>query len=150
MRHRFVRRFLSLGPMGAADIQTVNPGGGAVAGHLPGVSTGTGIGAGFVGEYVYTGSTSASPLTLATTVYQNIGGAALALTGGNWLVDMQISFVLAAATPTLLQIGISQTTITLPPVDGTGIMDAQAGPIGQNVLNLIVATGTHTITVPPL
>src|SRR5208282_6881748 len=124
--------------------------GGATAGQLPGVATGTTIGAGFVGEYVFNATTSGSPLTLATTVYQNIGSSALALTAGNWLVEMQVSFVLAAATPTLLQIGISQTTITLPPVDGTGIMDNGAGPIGQNMLNLIAATGTHTITVPPL
>jgi len=132
-------------------LKGLSGGGGATAGQIPGVSSGTTIGAGFIGEFISAASTSGAPLNLATTVYQNIGGTSIAPGAGNWMIEMQISFVLAAATVTLLQVGISQTSITLPPPDGTGIMQGNsAGPIGQNVLALVAATGTHTITVPPV
>ena len=111
MRHRFVRRFLSLGPMGAADIQTVKPGGGATAGQLPGSTTT--IGAGFVGQNIAATIPVGSAVPLTTVTPANVINT-LALTAGIWAVYWQIDFILAAATVTLLEGGVTQNSATLP------------------------------------
>ena len=102
MRHRFVRRFLSLGPMGAADIQTVNPGGGATAGHLPGLVTGT-IGAGFIGEFLGSSVAVGSPISLSTATPANV--TSISLSNGQWLVSWALDFILSGATGTQLEGG---------------------------------------------
>src|SRR5208282_881668 len=103
MRHRFVRRFLSLGPMGAADIQTVNPsGGGVTAGHLPGLATGSYPGAGFIGQSQF------SNVPVGAAVSQPVSGTPINVTliilaGGVYLISAQVEFVFATATVTQLQ-----------------------------------------------
>src|SRR5208282_2008922 len=114
MRHRFVRRFLSLGPMGAADIQTVNPGGGAVAGAIPSLTTGANIPAGFIGHEVHGSTVSGSAITLATGTPQNMQFGGVALTGGQWMISWAVDFVYAAATGTIVSAGPGTLTNTLP------------------------------------
>jgi len=109
-RPSFLRTFFSLG---TGDIQTLSPGSGAIAGHLPGLTTGGTVTAGSIGEQTTSTIASGSAVGLTTATSANITNTTTS-SGGIFLVLTSTNFVLAAATATLFQCGPSNTTATLP------------------------------------
>jgi len=126
-------------------------GSGAVAGQLPALASGASFPTtyGNIGYANQNGKASGSALVLATTVYQNL--ASFSLNAGVYLCWMNVNFVLAAATPTLLQAGVSQTSITLPAADGTATeYGVSPNAVAYHMTTLAVATGTYSFVAGPV
>lgn len=100
------------------DIQTLNPAGGAVAGHLPGNTSGAGIGPGFVGQLIESSIPVGSAVPLTTATPANV--TSVVLTAGNWWIYGQVDYLLAAATATSFQTGSSQNSATFAAQGGGG------------------------------
>ena len=138
-RPSFLRTFFSLG---TGDIQTLSPGSGAIAGHLPGLTTGGTVTTGSIGEQTSSTIVSGSAVALTTATSANITNITTT-SGGIFLVLTSTNFVLAAATATLFQCGPSNATATLP-----GQTSSPTTYAGENLVvwgDNYITTGTFTI-----
>ncbi len=106
--------------------------GGDMDGHLPsalvisvtGTTTNDSAAAGKVGEFVQTLVAVGSPVALTTAIGANV--ASISLTAGDWDVVGNVNLSLAAATPTILQGAISETSATIP-TDGSEVHSGTLG-----------------------
>lgn len=90
-------------------------------GQLPGTATNDAAVAGMVGELITATIAVGSAVALTTATSANV--TSISLTAGDWDVSAQVNHNAAATTSvTLLQIGISTTSATLPTqAGGSGI-----------------------------
>lgn len=93
----------------------------AASSYNVGTTTNDSAAAGVVGEFITSTIAAGAPITLTTATSANI--TSISLTAGDWDVAAQVTHNAAATTSvTLLQIGISATTATLPTqAGGSGI-----------------------------
>ena len=110
--------------------------------NLFGTTTNDNATAGNVGEYQSNSVASGSALALSTGVTANL--TSVILSAGDWDVWGQVLWTFGATTnATVLDIGLSTSSATFPPLDGLSVM--QWGNSGGQVLG-----ANPTAPVPPV
>ena len=139
-RPSFLRTFFSLG---TGDIQTLSPGSGVTAGHLPGLTNGSFPGAGFIGQNQFSNVPLVSAVSQPTTATP-ITVTSIALPGGVYLISGQVEFVFATATVTQLQAGISFASATFGPQSNSGGWNGDT----YTLQPFVVTAASPTISFP--
>jgi hypothetical protein len=133
-------------PLLSTDTLSVS---GGIAGGLPGTATNDNAAAGKVGEFVTATLASAGAVAItpsATT--KNIITSGISLTAGDWDLSGTVNFLLAAATVSKFQAGISLTSATLPSqAGGSGL---GTDPLVIDVDKTTTLTDTKTLGIPPV
>lgn len=127
-------------------LKTASPSMGS-PGQAPGSNTNDSAAAGNVGELITATVAAGSAVSLTTATSANV--TSISLTAGDWDVSAQVVHNAAATTSiTLLQIGISATSATLPTqVGGSGI---GTDPLGIERRAASVPAGALTTAVGPV
>jgi len=107
---------------------------------IVGTPTNNNAGAGFVGEYIESIVLSASAVSLTSGVTANV--TSISLTTGDWDVFGNVwTKANAATTTSVLAVGISSTSATLPGAPGLGPTNLYQSDVAAGN-NLVLPTGT--------
>lgn len=101
---------------------------------------------GDIGEFVTATVAAGSAVSLVNATGKNV--TSISLTAGDWDVNAQVNFVLAGATSTLHQSGISLTTNTLPTQAGGAGLGTD--PLAALPLPTTVLSGTMSQDISPI
>lgn len=117
-----------------------------IVSNVTGTTTNNNAPAGQVGEVITATVAVGSPVTVLNATGVNV--TSISLTAGDWDVSGQINFILAGATSTIHQAGISLTTNTLPSqAGGSGL---GTDPLMDFPLPTTVLTNTLSLAISPV